>query len=94
MIASKFLILRQKSNVMTATANISLSSNEKSLVEVLWNLYILQSVSVRTAFRQKIENEAIKETESQKDVKESFTRAYNELRAGDVKHNARNLFKN
>ncbi len=84
----------QKLNVMTVAANISLSTNEKSLVEVLWNLYVLQNLNVRTAFRQKLESEAIEENESQKDVKDSFTRAYNELRAGEVKHNARNLFKN
>lgn len=83
---------------MATNSNIILNAKEKSLVDALWNLYILQSDKVRKAFHVRIENDRSeekvdgKETDTQLEVKESLTRAYNELLAEKAKHNARNLF--
>ena len=83
---------------MTANMNVTLTQNEISILDVLWQFYVLQSNKVKEAFRLKLETANLAEnniTESQqKMVKESFTRAYEELLAGKVKHNARSLFLN
>jgi hypothetical protein len=85
-------------NIMATNSNIILNAKEKSLVDALWNLYILQSDKVRKAFHVRIENDRSeekvdgKETDTQLEVKESLTRAYDELLAEKAKHNARNLF--
>ncbi|MBP5369204.1 MAG: hypothetical protein J6Y24_11885 [Bacteroidales bacterium] len=83
---------------MLSNTKIALSQQETSLVDVLWNLYILQNDKVKEAFRMLLDTKEISESNDeitknqQKMVKESFTRAYDELVSGKVKHNARNLF--
>jgi hypothetical protein len=65
-----------------------------SPVDALWALYQSQSKKVRKAFRQKLQEEekarAVKE--QQEMVKESMTRAFEELRSGKARHNAKSLF--
>ncbi len=79
---------------------VKLDKKENTLVDALWGFYILQNINVKKAFRQRIETEDYDETEDaltlsqQEMVKESFTNAYADLLAGNVKHNARNLFAN
>lgn len=87
--------------MLTKTKNkIALSQKETSLVDVLWNLYALQSDNVKEAFRIKIYTTDVVENEDeitkrqQEMVKESFTNAYNDLVDGKVKHDARKLFLN
>ena len=83
---------------MATIPNITLTAKEKSLVDALWNIYILQSDKVRKAFHVRIENDRPEEmvddieNEAQSEVKESLIQAYDELLAGKAKHNARNLF--
>ncbi len=65
-----------------------------SPVDALWALYQSQSKKVRKAFRQELQEEekarAVKE--QQEMVKESMTRAFEELRSGKARHNAKSLF--
>ena len=93
---TKYLLI-----MMTKTkTKVALSEKETSLVDVLWNLYALQSDNVKEAFRIKIyttdsvENGDETTKRQQEMVKESFTNAYNDLVAGNVKHDARKLFGN
>ena len=44
---------------MLSNTKIALSQQETSLVDVLWNLYTLQTLNVKKAFRQKIENDTL-----------------------------------
>lgn len=66
-----------------------------SPVDALWALYQSQSKKVRKAFRQKLQEEEEKARavkEQQEMVKEGMTRAFEELRSGKARHNAKSLF--
>lgn len=67
--------------------------NGISTVDALWTLIQGQTKAVRKALAKRILAEQ-NETQAQKKmVKESMTRAFDELRNGKVHHDARNLFK-
>lgn len=69
--------------------------SEMSTVDALWVLIQGQTKAVRRALTQRL----IAEQKSQKSkaqeimVKESLTRAFDELNSGKIHHDARNLFK-
>ena len=68
---------------------------EISALDALWTLYKSQSKKVRQALAKRIlaEHEQSKTQAQQKMVKDSLTRAFDELHAGQVHKDARNLFK-
>ncbi len=47
---------------MMATTSIKLDKKEKSFLDVLWNLYVLQNINVKKAFQLKIKNEMLSNT--------------------------------
>ena len=78
---------------MVTNMDISLSKQETSLVDVLWNLYALQTANVKKAFRWKIENDRMVDAETTEtiidtdhyreamdDVKEGRVTRYNSLK--------------
>ena len=66
-----------------------------SMVDALWVLIQNQSKSVRKALVKRIldDQEQQRTLAQQKMVKDSLTRAFDELYSGKVHHNARDLFK-
>lgn len=76
---------------------LPLQPSERNTVEALWTLIQGQTKAVRKALVDRIVSEQAqskKQEESQKNmVKDSLTRAFDELYAGKVNHNARLLFK-
>ena len=66
---------------------------EISALDALWALYQSQSKKVRQALAKRILAEQSKTEAQQKMVKESLTRAFDDLHAGRVHKDARNLFK-
>ncbi len=66
-----------------------------SPADALWALYQSQTKKVREAFRLRLLSEEQEQiTKSQEAmVKESLTRAFDDLHAGKVRHDARKLFK-
>lgn len=67
-------------------------SDEISTVDALWVLIQRQTKDVRKALIERILAEH-NETKRQKEmVKESLTRAFDELHSGHVHHDARNIF--
>lgn len=66
-----------------------------STVDALWALYLNQSKKVREAFAKRLlaEHESAKTKAQERMVEESLTRAFDELRGGNAKHDARKLFK-
>ena len=76
---------------MIVTANTQ--TTEMSTVDALWVLIQSQSKRVRQMLAKRILAEQGKAQAQQQMVEESLTRAFNELHAGKVHHNARNLFK-
>lgn len=68
---------------------------EISTLDALWALYQSQSKKVRQALAKRIlaEHQQSKTQAEQRMVHESLTRAFDDLHAGKVRHNARNLFK-
>ena len=69
--------------------------SEISTLDALWALYQSQSKKVRQALAKRIlaEHQQSKTQAQQRMVHESLTRAFDDLHAGKVRHNARNLFK-
>lgn len=63
-----------------------------STAEALWVLIQSQTKAVRQYLVKKILAEDEKTKAQQKLVKESLTRAFDELHSGKVHHDARNLF--
>lgn len=76
---------------------IPTNTPEISTVDALWTIIQNQSKAVRTALKKRIMAEHIgEESEKAKQqamVKDSLTRAFDELHSGKVHHDARNLFK-
>ena len=66
-----------------------------SMVDALWTLIQNQSKSVRKALVKRILDEYEQQLTmaQQQMVKDSLTRAFDELHSGKVHHNARDLFK-
>lgn len=74
-------------------ATIPTHASENKMLEALWTLIEGQTVAVRDALTVRLLAEKKKKTEAQQAmVKDSLTRAFNELHAGEVHHDARNIF--
>ena len=67
-------------------------SSEISAVDALWALIQRQTKAVRKELTQRLLAEQDSTKAQQKMVKESLTRAFNQLHTGKVNHDARNLF--
>ena len=67
--------------------------DEMTTLEALWVIIQSQSKSVRKALTERLLSEYKKTEAQQQMVKESLTRAFDELHSGKVHHDARNLFK-
>lgn len=63
-----------------------------SPVDALWVLIQSQTKSVRKALAKRILEEEKTVAKQQKMVKESLTKAFDELHTEQAKHNARNMF--
>ena len=74
-------------------ASTSPNTAEISTVDALWVLIQNQTKAVRKALTQRLIAEQDKTKFQQRMVKESLERAFDELHAGKVHHDARNLFK-
>lgn len=68
---------------------------EISTLDALWALYQSQSKKVRQALAKRIlaEHKQQQTQAQQQMVRESLTRAFDELHSGKVRHDARKLFK-
>lgn len=75
---------------------ISQKSQYISTVDALWVLIQNQTKPVRKALVKRIldDHEQQRTLAQQKMVKDSLTRAFDELHSGKIRHNARDLFKN
>ncbi len=65
---------------------------EISTVDALWVLIQSQTKAVRKALTKRLLEEEAKTKAQQDMVKETLTKAFDELNAGKVHHDARNLF--
>ena len=63
-----------------------------NVVDALWALIQSQTKAVRKELAKRLLAEQDSTKAQQKMVKESLTRAFNQLHAGKVNHDARNLF--
>lgn len=74
---------------------VDTQTTEMSTVDALWVLIQSQSKRVRKALAKRIlaEHEQSKTQAQQRMVEESLTRAFDELHAGEVRKDARKLFK-
>ena len=70
------------------------TENQISTVDALWTLIKSQKKSVRRALFLRVlaSDEAFLAKQQKKKVKDSLTRAFDELHSGQAKHDARNLF--
>jgi hypothetical protein len=75
-------------------STVNTQSTEISTVDALWVLIQSQTKAVQKALIQRIlESQTSEKTKSQQMmVKESLTRAFDELHSGKVHHDARKLF--
>ena len=75
-------------------STINTQSTEISTVDALWVLIQSQTKAVQKALIQRIlsSQKSEKTKAQQKMVKESLTRAFDELHTGKVHHDARKLF--
>ena len=73
-------------------ATIQPQTKEISNVDALWVLIQGQTKAVRKALTERLVAEQDKTLIQQAKVKESLTRAFDELHAGEVHHDARKLF--
>ena len=65
---------------------------EISTVDALWVLIQGQTKAVRKALTERLLADQEKTKSQQKMVRDSMTRAFDELHSGKVHHDARNLF--
>lgn len=63
-----------------------------NVVDALWALIQSQTKAVRKELAKRLLAEQDSTKAQQKMVKESLTRAFNQLHAGKVNHDARNIF--
>ena len=75
----------------TITTTTSSQTNI-SAVDALWALIQRQTKAVRKELTQRLLAEQDSTKAQQKMVKESLTRAFDQLHTGKVNHDARNLF--
>ena len=78
-----------------ALSNIDNQPMDISPVDALWTLIQRQSKSVRRILAERLRAEEEAETLKKSQrlmVKESLTKAFDELHSGKIKHNARDLF--
>ena len=68
-------------------------TDEMTTLEALWVLIQSQSKSVRKVLIERLLAEDQKTETQQQMVKESLTKAFDQLHSGKVHHDARNLFK-
>ena len=68
------------------------SPNKISVVDALWTLIQGQTKAVRKELALRLLAEQDSTKAQQKMVKESLTRAFDQLHSGKVNHDARNLF--
>jgi hypothetical protein len=71
---------------------IEQKATEMSTVDALWTLIQGQTKAVRKALTQRLLAEQDKTKAQKKMVKDSLTRAFDELHTGKVHHDARKLF--
>ena len=71
---------------------ISPQSSDMSTVDALWVLIQSQKKRVRKILTERLVVEQNKTKRQKAMVKESLTRAFDELHSGKAHHNARNLF--
>ena len=71
---------------MVTNMDISLSKQETSLVDVLWNLYALQTANVKKAFRWKIENDRMADAETAETITDTdhYREAMDDVKEGRV----------
>ena len=69
------------------------TTQEISPVDAIWSIIQSQSKAVRKALTERLIAEQDKTKVQKVMVKDSLTRAFNELHSGKVHHDARNLFK-
>lgn len=72
---------------------ISTKTPEMSTVDALWTLIQGQSKRVRKALMERLIAEQDKTLIQKTMVKDSLTKAFDELHSGKIHHDARNLFK-
>lgn len=72
---------------------ISPQTTEMSTVDALWVLIQGQTKAVRKALMERLIAEHDKTTVQKAMVKDSLTKAFDELHSGKARHDARNLFK-
>ena len=74
---------------------VNTPSTEISTLDALWALYQSQSKKVRQALAKRIlaEHKELQTQAQQQMVRDSLTRAFEDLHAGKVRHDARKLFK-
>ena len=68
-------------------------TSEISTVDALWVLIQSQTKAVRNALTKRLLAEQDKTKVQKAMVKDSLTRAFDELHSGNVRHDARKLFK-
>jgi len=71
---------------------IEQKATEMSTVDALWTLIQGQTKAVRKALTQRLLAEQEQTKAQKKMVKDSLTRAFDELHSGNVHHDARRLF--
>ena len=74
-------------------STISTQTPEMNTVDALWILIQGQSKRVRKALMERLIAEQDKTVVQKAMVKDSLTKAFDELHSGKIHHDARNLFK-
>lgn len=73
---------------------ITADKQKINTVDALWVLIQGQTKAVKKVLMERLIAERDKTKAQKAMVKESMTRAFDELHSGDVRHDARNMFKN
>jgi ribosomal protein S9 len=76
----------------TLNSTLSSPATDISPVDALWVLIQGQTKAVRKALTKRLLEEEQATKSQQVKIKESLTRAFDELHKGQVKHDARRLF--
>ena len=72
---------------------ITADKHKINTVDALWVLIQGQTKAVKKVLMERLIAERDKTKAQKAMIKESMTRAFNELHSGDVRHDARNMFK-
>lgn len=72
---------------------ITADKQKINTVDALWVLIQRQTKAVKKVLMERLIAERDKTKAQKAMVKESMTRAFDELHSGDVRHDARNMFK-